>query len=154
MLAAMVISVEGAKLLAALIPVLVLVLAVERRAMGPEPLPFRRSGLVWFVAKGIAQFSGIGGSVFGLIPLFIAVNSNRDVDGVWSVVVIVCTVVLIAAVASVTMDLAVRGYIGSDVLDHGLEAERVKRINAHRTKRLRRARKIALRRQAARGRGE
>ncbi|MCT9868745.1 hypothetical protein [Paenarthrobacter aurescens] len=147
------ITVEGAKLLAALIPVLVLILAVERRAMGPAQRPVYFMGWVWFWILGVLQFLGIAGSIIGLMPLFLAVNENRNVDTDWAVIVLLCSAVLVIAVALVAMELAMRAYLGGELMDVGARLQRERRVDAYLTERARRARKIAVRRLAARGRG-
>jgi hypothetical protein len=153
MLAAM-ISVEGAKLLAALIPVLVLILAVERRALGPEQRPVYVIGWVWFCAKLAGQTVGAGMSIVMLGPLVIAVNANAPLDGVWAVATIASVILAGFGVVSIVVPLVMRGYLGTTEMDLGEKRIRERRVGARDASRARRARMRAMRRRAAmEGRG-
>lgn len=148
------ITVEGAKLLAQFIPVLVLILAVERRILGPEPEPVRLVGWIWYWIKGIGQTFGAGVALVSMGPLILYVNANQSIDGFWAVVIIVSVVLAGQAVIGIVTDLVFRGYFGHSRIDRGEERIRRKAEKAHDARRFRRARKLARRRIAtARARG-
>lgn len=144
------ITVEGAKLLAQFIPVLVLILAVERRILGPEPEPLRLVGWLWYWIKGIGQTFGAGVALVSMGPLIVHVNANQNIDGIWAVVIIVSVVLAGQAVIAIVTDLVFRGYFGHTRIDRGEERIRLKAEEAYDARRSRHARRLAHRRIAQR----
>lgn len=148
------ITVEGAKLLAQFIPVLVLILAVEQRILGPEPQPFRLIGWIWYWAKGIGQSLGAAGCLISMAPLILYVNANQNIDGSWAWVIFISVLLAGQSVIGIVTALVFRGYFGHAQIERGEERMRLQREEAHAVRRIRRARKRARRKiEAAAGRG-
>jgi hypothetical protein len=146
------ITVEGAKLLAQFIPVLILILAVERRTLGPEPEPVRRTGWIWYWLKGIGQSFGAAVALLSMAPLIIFVNENRTIDGFYAVMILVSVLLTGQAVIGVVISLVFRGYFGHEQTALGEEIRRQKAQEVEATRRYRRARRRAQRRIAVKGR--
>lgn len=106
------ISVDGAGLIAQVLPVGILVLAVERRALGGTPYPTgglrRVSWWLQYIVAGVA----VGGSVVSVILAVAAVSSNVPLSGADAVVVGTSGFLLAFAVGGVTVPLAMRSYRG------------------------------------------
>lgn len=147
------ITVEGAKLLAQFIPVLILILAVERRLLGPEPEPVSVIAQIWYWAKGVGQSLGAAGALVSMAPLIIGVNDNRSIEGFWTVVIVVSLFLTGQAVIGIVVILVFRGYFGNTRMDRGEERIRLKAEDARDTRRARRARKLARQRIKAKRRG-
>lgn len=105
------INTDGAGLIAQLIPVLVLVLAVERRMLGPTALPargFRR--LWWWVRLG-----GMGASVvlafLAVAYCVIAVSSGTTLTGWQAAIVSIAVAVVGFAAMSTFIPLTMRAYV-------------------------------------------
>lgn len=140
------ITVEGAKLLAAFIPVLILILAVERRMLGPEPQPFRLLPKIWWWAKGIGQTFGAALALISMAPLIISVNANQNVEGGYAIAAIVSVLLTGQAVVGIVTSLVFRGYFGHEQTELGEERLRLKAEHADYLRRTRLARKPAKKR--------
>jgi hypothetical protein len=146
-----VITVEGAKLLAQLMPVVLVLLIVERRWLGPEPEPLTFVGWAWFWIKGVAQWLAVGGCMMSLIPLFVAVNTNSNVQEGWDILALVSFAVVWLAAIGVVAPLAQRSYLGKDRIELGAERIRERRLAQLELRRVARSRSVVLRRKARRG---
>jgi hypothetical protein len=140
------ITVEGAKLLAGFIPVLILILAVERRTLGPEPQPFRLLAKAWWWAKGIGQTFGAALALISMAPLIISVNANQNIDGGYAVAIIVSVCLMGQAVVGIVTSLVFRGYFGHEQFKLGEESLRHKAVQADHLRRIARARRLAKKR--------
>lgn len=147
------ITVEGAKLLTQFIPVVILVMAVERHRLGPEPEPVSVRGWVWYWTKGIGQTAAVVGCIMSLVPLFSAVNENRNLDGPLAMGILFCVYLLGLAVAGVVVSLVMRSYFGHHHAEQADAAKRERDVAALELRRVRRLRRKARRKMAKRRKG-
>lgn len=146
------ISVEGAKMLAQVIPIALLIMAVERRWLGSEPEPFSPIGWAWYWVKATVQGFVVIGCVVSMWFLFISINDNVPVapDRTWGVALTMLG--LTYAVMGVLISLTLRSYLGlrpEDAVE--LRHQRAARYERRRLRCLRRRaiRKLRRRRSAS-----
>lgn len=149
------ITVEGAKLLAQFIPIVILVMAVERHRLGPEPEPVSVPGWVWYWMKGLGQAVAVVGCISSLVPLFSAVNENRNIEGIQTVGILASVYLLGLAVTGVIVSLVLRSYFGHQqvkTLEESKRARDVAALELRRVRRLRRkAERLVVQRRKGRG---
>lgn len=103
---------DGASLIAQVLPVGLLIVAVERRALGGRLPPKRGRGRVGWLVRGIGLLATVTLSVVSVWVCVAAVSQSRDLD-VWeSVLVFVAGGTLAFVALDTTISLTIRSYAG------------------------------------------
>lgn len=107
------ISIEGAGLLAQVLPVGLLIIAVERRALGPEPYPRgRRYALAGWWTLYVVMGLTVAASIISTMLCVIAVSQSEPLEGVSAWIVTVSGIALALVAIRTTVALSMRSYSG------------------------------------------
>lgn len=111
------ISVEAAALIAQVFPVAVLIIAVERRALGAETFPHGRRAKArlaqaWWWLRYVGSGAAVAGAVVSVILCIDAVSQDKPLAAESAVFVYVVGVLLALIVIGVTVSLTMRSFSG------------------------------------------
>lgn len=111
------ISVGAAALIAQVFPVAVLIIAVERRALGSEPFPQGRRAQArvaqaWWWLRYVGSGAVVAGAVLSVILCITAVSQDNPLAAESAVFVYVVGVLLALIVIGVTVSLTMRSFSG------------------------------------------
>lgn len=107
-----VISMEGAGLIAQILPVGLLIVAVERRALGGRRPPRRRGRVGWLV-RGLGLIATVTLSVVAVWMCVVAVAQGRAMEMWESTIVFVAGAGLAFVALDTTISLTIRAYAGA-----------------------------------------
>lgn len=108
-----VISTDGAALIAQVIPVGLLIIAVERRALGGVRAPKTGRRRAMWIVRFWALVATVLLSVLGVLFCIVAVSTNKALDGLSAWIVIIGGVALAGVALDTTMDLTMRSFAGA-----------------------------------------
>lgn len=103
---------DGAGLIAQILPVGLLIVAVERRALGGRLPPKRGSGRVGWLVRGIGLLTTVTLSVVAVWVCVAAVSQSRGLGDWESILVFVAGGTLAFVALDTTISLTIRSYAG------------------------------------------
>lgn len=107
------ISTDGAALIAQVIPVGLLIVAVERRALGGSRPPKTGRKRAYWIAKYIGLAATVLISVLAVLFCILAVSADEPLKGVSAVIVIIGGLMLAGIAMDTTIELTMRSFAGA-----------------------------------------